>query len=209
MNTKPHDYTRLSLADVRRSLDAIAEEAAAAFGSVDSRPLNWRPTATRWSVAQCFDHLLSANRHMFQAAADTLSGAPPTIWQRLPLLPGLFGRMMIRSQTPDSGRKFKAPSKSQPAASDIPADVISRFLAQLRDGAAAVDRLDEGQAARAIMTSPFAGFITYSVLDGWRLIVAHDRRHVEQARRVTLAPGFPVRSADPAATVQGLPQRRS
>jgi hypothetical protein len=41
------------------------------------------------------------------------------------------------------------------------------------------------------MTSPFVRFITYSVLDGWRLAVAHDRRHFEQARRVTLMPEFP------------------
>ena len=41
------------------------------------------------------------------------------------------------------------------------------------------------------MTSPFVGFITYSVLDGARLMLAHDHRHIEQARRVTQAPGFP------------------
>jgi hypothetical protein len=41
------------------------------------------------------------------------------------------------------------------------------------------------------MVSPFVRFITYSVLDGCRLMAAHDRRHFEQARRVTEAAGFP------------------
>ena len=41
------------------------------------------------------------------------------------------------------------------------------------------------------MVSPFVAFITYTVLDGWRVIVAHGRRHLEQARRVTQSPGFP------------------
>jgi hypothetical protein len=41
------------------------------------------------------------------------------------------------------------------------------------------------------MVSPFVAFITYSVLDGCRLLVAHERRHFEQARRVTREPGFP------------------
>jgi hypothetical protein len=45
--------------------------------------------------------------------------------------------------------------------------------------------------ARIIMVSPFVGFITYSVFDGCRIIVAHERRHLEQARRVTREPGFP------------------
>jgi hypothetical protein len=54
--------------------------------------------------------------------------------------------------------------------------------------------LDEQAARAAIMTSPFVRFITYSVLDGWRLVVTHDRRHFEQARRVTQSPGFPAAS---------------
>jgi hypothetical protein len=53
--------------------------------------------------------------------------------------------------------------------------------------------LDEEEATHAIMTSPFVRVITYSVLDGWRLVLAHDRRHIEQARRVTQSRGFPAR----------------
>lgn len=46
---------------------------------------------------------------------------------------------------------------------------------------------------RIIMVSPFVSFITYSVLDGCRLIVAPERRHVERARRVTDEPDCPCR----------------
>ena len=186
------DYATLSLADVRSGLDGIAREAQAVFGGFDGRQLNWRPDPTRWSVAQCFDHLLTANRLMLQAAEDALNGvAPRTLWQRLPLLPGVWGRMLIRSQAPDASRKFTASSKAQPAASDIPAGIIQRFAEQHHDAVARARTLEERDAARAIMTSPFAKVVTYSVLDGWRLVFAHDRRHLEQARRVTLLPGFP------------------
>ena len=186
------DYTKLSLAEVRSALDDIARETHVTFGSFDSRQLNWRPDPTRWSVAQCFEHLLTANRQMLRAAADALNGGHPrTIWQRAPILPGLLGRMLIRSQAPGSTRKFVAPPASQPSASDIPGDIISRFIEQNRDGAGQVKALDERVAAQAIMTSPFVRVIAYSVLDGWRLIVAHDHRHIQQARRVTEATGFP------------------
>jgi len=30
-----------------------------------------------------------------------------------------------------------------------------------------------------------------NVLDACRILIAHDRRHFEQARRVTQSPGFP------------------
>jgi hypothetical protein len=41
------------------------------------------------------------------------------------------------------------------------------------------------------MVSPFVSQITYSVLDGYRLIAAHQRRHFEQAERVATHPAFP------------------
>jgi hypothetical protein len=129
---------------------------------------------------------------MFLAAQEALDDAGPrTVWQRLPVLPGIFGRMLIRSQAPTGTRKFIAPSKAQPATSQIAADIVQRFVEQIRDAVALVQTLDERDAARAIMTSPFIRVMTYSVLDGWRLVVAHERRHVEQARRVTQSPGFP------------------
>ena len=186
------DYATLSLAEVKSGLDDVAREAQATFGSFDARQLNWRPDPARWSVAQCFDHLTTGNRLMFQAAEDALTGAtPPTVWQRLPVLPGVFGRMLVRSQAPSSTRKYTAPSKAKPAASDIAADIIQRYVEQRRTTLARLQALDERDAARAIMVSPFVSVVVYSVLDGLRLMFAHDRRHFEQARGVTRSPEFP------------------
>jgi hypothetical protein len=186
------DYTRLSLGEVRRGLEEIARDADARFGRLDARQLNWRPDATRWSVAQCFEHLLTANRLMLQAASDAMDGTRSrTVWERIPVLPGLWGRMLIRSQAPNGARKFKTSAIAQPAASDLPADIVARFVAQQDEAVRRIDAQDEGQAARVIMTSPFIRVVTYSVLDGWRLMVSHDRRHLEQARRVTESPEFP------------------
>jgi DinB family protein len=186
------DYATLSLTDVRTGLDDIARETQSLFGALGTRQLNWRPDATRWSVAQCFEHLLLANRLMFKAAEDALNNtAPPNFWRRVPLLPGMLGRMLVRSQAPSNPRRFTASPQAQPATSDVAADIIQRFVEQDRDAVARVQSLDERIAAGTIMTSPFIKVITYSVLDGWRLVFAHDRRHFEQARRVTQSPGFP------------------
>jgi DinB superfamily len=186
------DYTTLSLVDVKAQLEDVARAAQETFGGLDARQVNWRPTATTWSVAQCFEHLVTANGLMIRAADEALNPARPrTVWQRLPILPGILGSMLIRSQAPGATRKFTASPRAQPAASDIAPDIVQRFSQQHYQAAASVQALDERHAARAIMTSPFMRAITYSVLDGWRLIVAHDWRHFEQARRVAGSPGFP------------------
>jgi uncharacterized damage-inducible protein DinB len=186
------DYTKLSLVDVRAALDDIARETQATFGRLGEHQLNWRPDATRWSVAQCLEHLLVSNRLIFSAAGEALApSAPRTIWQRLPVLPGLFGQLLIRSQAPGGTRKYRAAPDAQPSASNITADIVQRFVAQQWEAATFLQTLDEQTAGRVIITSPFVRFMTYSMLDACRLVVAHGRRHFEQARRVTEMPGFP------------------
>ena len=185
------NYTSLSAGEIEREFAAIARDTQTVFGLLDGPQLNWRRDDSSWSVAQCFDHLLTINRHMFQAMDAATDGSHPrTVWQRLPLLPGLFGSMLIKSQMPQSQKKFKAPAKAVPSASAIDPQIIERFVAYQDEAAARVRSLD-GRAAARIMVSPFVSFITYSVIDGCRLIVTHERRHFEQARRVTLEPGFP------------------
>src|SRR5215468_10326052 len=99
MSGRPIDYTRLSLTEVQSQLAALASEAQNAFGRLDSQQLNWRPYETRWSVGQCFAHLLQANLLMFRAIDSALHPAHrPTIWQRMPIVPALCGQLLIRSQ---------------------------------------------------------------------------------------------------------------
>jgi len=185
------EYTALSLADASSALHDIARDAESAFGHLDVQQLNWKPEADRWSVAQCFEHLVTGNRLMLRAAHDALDGAQRTIWQRVPLMPRVLGSLMIRSQSPGVSRRYVAPSAAQPIASEISADIIERFIAQQDEAATWMQTLDEGTARHTIMVSPFVRFIAYSVLDGCRLMAAHDRRHFEQARRVTVAYQFP------------------
>jgi hypothetical protein len=176
---------------VHAGLQQVAHDTAPTFGALTPQQLNWRPSTSQWSVAQCLEHLISANRMMLQSMDDAFQGRDRTIWMRLPWMPRLMGRALIRSQAPEGTRKFKADPRAQPATSDIGVDVVARFVAQHHDVAARANALDETVAARTIMTSPFIRIVTYSVLDGWRIVLAHDHRHVEQARRVMRAPGFP------------------
>src|SRR4051812_7693774 len=184
-------FTRLTPVEIRAELDAVGREAAALFGALDASQLNWQPDATRWSVAQCLEHLLLANAQMLTSMERALdSRQPRTIWQRLPLWSTLFGLLLIKSQAPHARRRYTADPRATPAASAVAADVVARFVADQRHGIARLSALRPHDLGR-VMVSPFLSAVTYSVLDGWRLMVTHDRRHLEQARRVTSAPGFP------------------
>jgi hypothetical protein len=113
-----------------------------------------------------------------------------TMWQRLPVVPGIFGRLLIKSQAPTASRKFTAPPMAAPGISDIDTQVIDRFIDVQEKILQAIRNPNTHDLARTIMVSPFIAFITYSVLDGVRLIAAHERRHYEQACRVLQAGSY-------------------
>src|SRR5690349_2440679 len=114
-----------------RDAAAIAADVRASFGSLSSVQLNWKPSAERWSIAQCFDHLITSNKGYLPIIESVRAGTKQTRFvERLPVLPGLAGKLLIKSLDPASTRKLKAPKNFQPAQSDISASIIDDFVAQ-------------------------------------------------------------------------------
>jgi DinB family protein len=191
-------YQKLTLPQIYDEAEAIARDAKTLFGHLNPQQLNWKPAHDSWSVAQCLDHLISANREYYPAFDRILKGEyRKTFLHGMPFLPSLFGRVMIKVVSPDSERKFKAPGASRPSSSSIDPIIVDRFIVHQRETLAMIRSLEGRGPAGIIITSPFAGMVVYSLLDAFRIVVAHERRHFAQARRVMEADGFP-----PARTSQ-------
>jgi DinB superfamily len=182
---------KAGLANLIATANNIANDARSTFGRLSLAQLNWKPSADRWSVAQCFDHLISSNKGYFPVIEDVLAGKKRTFWERIPGLPGLAGKLLIKSMEPTSTRKVKAPKRFQPSQSDISASVIDDFAEQqgkLVEKMRATEHID---LENVIITSPVSAAITYSLMDAYRLIVVHEQRHYQQAKRVMEESAFP------------------
>jgi hypothetical protein len=173
-------------------LRPIARDARETFGGLSPAQLNWKPGAKEWSVAQCFDHLIVTNESFFPVIEKIMSGERKSgFWERVSPLSGLFGRLVFKSVASQGGRKFKAPANLLPSSSDVDGRVIEKFAEhqdELEKRMLATKDLD---LSRIVVTSPVARFVTYNLLDGYRIVVAHERRHFAQARRVTESDAFP------------------
>jgi hypothetical protein len=188
------DFLKADLPSLITKANHIAAETKPTFGRLTPAQLNWKPSAERWSVAQCFEHLLTTNKGYFPQIEGVIAGIKPTFWQRMPVLPGLAGRLLIKSLDPKSTRKIKAPKKFQPAQSDISPSVLDDFVnmqAKIVEKMKATEHLD---LENIIITSPIAAAITYSLMDAYRIVVVHEQRHFDQAKRVTEEPAFPSQS---------------
>ena len=171
---------------------AIANDARKVFGGLSKEQLNWKPSPERWSVAQCFAHLITSNSGYLPIVDSILKGQKQSrILQKLPFLPGIWGKMLIKYLDPAQTRKMKAPKKFEPAQSDVSGSIINDFAAQQEKIVEKMRATANLDLERIVITSPAASFVTYSLMDAYRIIVVHELRHFQQAQRVTAESAFP------------------
>jgi hypothetical protein len=185
------DYKTADLPSLITAVNQIAADTESTFGHLSPTQLNWKPSAERWSVGQCLDHLLTSNKGYFPIVDDVLKGRKQSIWESMPLLPGLAGKLLIKSLDPASTRKIKAPKRFEPAQSDISASVINDFIDQQTQIGEKMKASEHLNLEKIVITSPVAAAITYSLMDAYRIIVVHEHRHFQQAKRVTEESAFP------------------
>jgi hypothetical protein len=177
------------LEDLHSDLNNVTADVRESFAGLSPRELNWKPAPDRWSVGQCFEHLNAAGSGMIKAIEAKIDGiSPVTFYERLPLLPKLFGRVISNAVSPEAERKMKAPKIFEPTQSDVDDGVVVSFLEFQPAIAAAMERCTD---TRIIMGSPASAFITYSLLDAFTIVVRHEQRHVLQAKRVMEHTDFP------------------
>ncbi|MBV9210063.1 MAG: DinB family protein [Acidobacteria bacterium] len=180
------------LPSLSRQLESVTEDARREFKGLSAEQLNWKPSAEEWSVGQCLDHLVMTNKQFFADFDRIIRGEKrATFWERLPFLPKLFGRLIINGTNPKNARKFKAPKVFAPASSSIEAEIVDNFITHQGEVAERLKALEGVDARRVRVTSPVAKVVTYSLLDACTIMVYHERRHFEQARRVVASSGFP------------------
>ncbi|HTK37974.1 MAG TPA: DinB family protein [Pyrinomonadaceae bacterium] len=174
-------------------LQKTAADATAEFGDLSAAQLNWKPAEKSWSVAQCFDHLITVHSQYFplfeRIAAGNLRRSP---WEKVSPLSGFFGRFLIKAVRPDNPKKVKTTSKAQPSTSEIDGGIIERFAEHQNQMSEHLRRLPADiDAAKTIITSPLLGFVTYNLDDCFTVLETHCKRHFGQAKRVTETGGFP------------------
>jgi hypothetical protein len=172
-------------------LDAISADVRDSFGSLTHEQLNWKPAADSWSVAQCLDHLIRTADQFYPEFEKIASGnRKNTFWQSYSPFTGVAGRFLINTIKTDS-KKVRAPSKAIVPPSQIEADIIDRFVAKQADIAEKIRSTANVDWRKTVVSSPFLAVMTYTLEDGYTVLVEHEKRHIRQAKRVMETDGFP------------------
>ena len=152
--------------------------------------LNWKPSPESWSIGQCLDHLIVADRCYFPTFEKIISGTyQESIWQKYSPLSGLFGWTLKDQMKEQVKRGMKTSPIFYPTTSAIDLDVVDRYLSNLDTFLNYISTFRKLRGT--IITSPVSPFITYSLRDCLIFLITHEHRHINQAIRVKEMDGFP------------------
>jgi hypothetical protein len=179
-----HTHLETLLAD----LHVLGQDTKALVAGLGEAQLRWRPAPEQWGIADCYEHLILSNDLYFPRLREVLAAAVRTTTPGV-YRPRLFGRLFIWSVGPRNRMRVKtSPSLVPPPAA---ADAPQRFLAQQDTLAALIEAARHVDLQQVRVVSPVDARFTFTLGECLHFLVAHQQRHVAQARRVRDAPGFP------------------
>ena len=176
----------MQTAPLLEDLHAIRARTNALLARVpDDETFGWQPHEGRaWSIAQCLDHLNNMNRLYFGAIKGALAGAkrasaPVTA----PIRSSWIGNWFANSMEPGT-RKLSAPKKSVPRLDARRQEVVTEFLRGLDEIEAVLKDAATIDLNTPTFPSPFFKLSRVRAGTGFRVLLAHMRRHLAQAEQV-------------------------
>ena len=183
MNTNwPADIKALD-----EGLEALERETQTVAEGLTEVTGGWRPREGSWSVAECLDHLATSNRVYLVVMREAAARARQKgRMRRGPATPGFFGGLFVRSLEPPPSRlsKVQAPKKIRPRTAPPFSDALSAFVDTQREVRAFLRENADLDLAGVGFVNPFIPGVRFSLATGLHVIVAHQKRHLWQARNV-------------------------
>jgi uncharacterized damage-inducible protein DinB len=180
------------LEEYRRQFMAVSDDASELLASLTEEQFNWSPQPGVWSIAQCIDHL-NVTGKIYGATIDEkiAEGRAQQRFSNGPFHHKWLDKLFVRTLEPPVKQRFKAPRQFVPQA-DQPLDKVSREFMQLQEQF--LERLQNANGLdlrRIKVASPVIRLLKMTLLGVFWMVVAHERRHLWQARQLLRHEKFP------------------
>jgi hypothetical protein len=171
----------MDIEGLEAAFDAAGRDARALVEGLGEETGGWRSTPESWSVAECLDHLATANRVYLRAMRPAAERAVrEERRRRRPARPGLIGAWFVRLLEPPVNPRFRAraPKSIQPRPSPALHDAVTAFLASQDEVRVFMRTYAETDLAGVRFANPFIRGVRFSLATGLHVIAAHERRHL-------------------------------
>ena len=155
------------------------------FGVLTAEELNWKPDPKTWSIAQNISHLIQFNETYFPILESLQKEKyKPPFMAKFKFIVSFFGEMILKSVQPESERKVKTISIWEPVKSSIAEGIIDKFKQHQSELIDAMEKASDLAKKETVISSPANRFIVYPIDVAFDIIVAHEKRHLKQSKKV-------------------------
>jgi uncharacterized damage-inducible protein DinB len=173
--------------------------AAQYLQTADSVKLSYPPAEGKWSAAQALDHLNQYSRQYLPLIENEMVHLPKEVnsW----FVPGFFGnyftKMMMPKNVFEIKNKMKTAKNFRPARGVNVEEVFSEFLEHQHKLLSLMELARKRNLEQVRIPTTVSKLIKMKLGDTFRFLVAHEQRHMIQARNALKATGvstdkFPV-----------------
>lgn len=180
--------TREQADELARELEQVSELARQLGAEFSPQELSEPPRPGTWSAADNLVHLTLASQALVPRMERTL-GKLADAGKRTDrrTRADWVGRLYAWALEPPILFKARAPRPFVPATGASVADALPAFLAEQANVRALVERAAGLDLAARKVPSPVSQYVRYNVYSAFRIAIAHERRHLWQARRAATA----------------------
>ena len=172
-------------------LTSASQDVPGIAGHLSREQFNWRPAPHRWSIGQCVEHLNITTERYLPVLRDAMTNARSA--GKLasgPFVLGFLERWFFGFMEPPPRRKTRT-GKAFVASPDLdPAFTIERFNT-LQGHLGECIREAAGLDLKRIKVRSQFGPVSWTLNGTYAILLAHERRHIWQARQVRTDPAFP------------------
>ena len=173
------------LEQYRRQFEQIADHAKELTAGLTEAQFNWRPAADRWSIEDCLAHLTLVGQWQVRAIEEAidrarargLTGSGPFEYSALE-------RYMLRETEPPVRHEMPSRKRFVPVHGQPVTGILPTFLHVQRQFTIQLERADGLDLRRVKVVTPISRWVKLSLGMAFAQTAAHERRHLEQSRRV-------------------------
>jgi uncharacterized damage-inducible protein DinB len=147
--------------------------------------LNFKADSSRWSVAQCVEHIALAETAIWQWCQHMMQ-QPATPEKRSEMK---FTPEQVIQRMTDRSSKFKAPDAIQPSGKFPSTEAATQAFISRRDSTITYIKMTQDDLKDHFIQHPVMG--TLDLYEGLIIIAAHSARHTLQIEEVMANPNFP------------------
>ncbi|MBI3142878.1 MAG: DinB family protein [Bacteroidetes bacterium] len=174
-----------SIRQLHERLDASHASFQECFGHLSELELLMKPNPCSWSIGQNVEHLIAINESYYPTLQALHQGSYDVPFHgKIGFVVRFMGREILKSVQATHTRRYKTFPIWEPRNESLGADLLERFADHHDVLKANILGAKVFLEQDVVIASPGSRKVVYTLRTAFDIVVAHEFRHLEQAKRV-------------------------